>query len=203
MLFEDFNDNYISVFDGEIRHIRKADLGVSKALVRASLDLEHLSASFIIDASDFFLADPKYTWNNLVSLALTLQLLVPSENHGTINDTLQTAAVAALQMPKLNVMELWNGGKGFAGAFSYQIYEDFGPATISWRGSWNLALEPRVIQSWEAVALKRTPCDLQVVRELLDAAVINSHGDAITHLKLSHEVMCPVSLWQIKNEMGY
>lgn len=119
VLFEDFNDEYITLFQGvydllDAEPIRTANLAVSKALAEASLSLEHLSASFTVDAKYFFRAPQStWTWNKLATLVLTSGLLTPSHSSTEINDMLQAAAAAAMSMPALTAMELWNGGRGF------------------------------------------------------------------------------------------
>jgi len=59
VVFEDFNDDYSAVFQGvasllNAEHIRTASFAISKAIAEASLNLEHLSASFVTDAKYFF-----------------------------------------------------------------------------------------------------------------------------------------------------
>jgi len=56
-----------------------------------------------------------------------------------------------------------------------------------------------VIQAWDSVALSRGQGHV-IVKELLDAGCVKSHGDAIRHLKLSRPVIRPVSLRQIQME---
>ena len=210
VLFEDFNDDYITTFQGTVESldaepVRTADVAISTALAEASLNLEHLSASFIVDARDFFHAiHSTWVWSKLLSLVLTSRLLVPSESHVEINGILQAAAAAVMKMPRLNAMELWNGGKGSACVFRYQAYRGHRSAAITWRGNWSLPLEPRVIRSWQAVARQRGRYQLHVVKETLDSgSVIHSHGDAIQCLKLLHQVIRPVSLWQIQKETSH
>lgn len=165
VLFEDFNQDYITVYQGVGRLLdaeltRTGNVDVGKALAEASLSLHHLSVSFIIDASDFFRArQSTWVWNELVTLVLTSRLLSPDENHAGINDLLKAAAAAAAAMPRLVSMELWNGAKGQACVFRYQAPEGCQRAKITWRGTWDLPLEPCVIQSWGAVACKRVQCE--------------------------------------------
>lgn len=103
-------------------------------------------------------------------------------------------------------MELWNGGDKFAGVFQYQVSEesDDRTARITWRGTWDLALEPHVLKAWQTVAASRRAdeCKLPVITEILDVndVVIRSHGDAIRHLRLLNTVVHPVSLWQMEKE---
>lgn len=118
-------------------------------------------------------------------------------------------------MPVLNTLELWNGGvrdgRGFAAGFRYQYFEHGKgrlPAVITWRGTFGVQLEPRVVQSWKAVAFQRRgkrDGDFRVVVEAIsrcDRRRIKSTGDAVYHLRLVNEVVRPVSLWQIRNEKG-
>ncbi|KAK0670710.1 hypothetical protein QBC41DRAFT_317166 [Cercophora samala] len=102
---------------------------------------------------------------------------------------LEMASFVALQMPKLDVMELWNGRRGIASVFRYQ-----GPrkradhhADITWRSTWPLMLEPRVCRAWTTIAVKRDKREgeFDVVEgpEMLyfGKDKIRSHGDAIHH----------------------
>ena len=210
VLFEDFNDDYVTPFQGlyepgNLEPVRTADVAVGTALAEASLDLEHLSASFIVEAREFFQAiHSTWIWSKLLSLVLTSRLLVPGGSYAEINGILQEAAAAVMKMSRLNAMELWNGGRGLACVFRYQAYPGQQSAAIIWRGNWNLPLEPRVIRSWQAVALRHGRHELDVVKETLDPdSMIHSHGDAIQSLKLLYQVIHPVSLWQIRKETSH
>ncbi|KAL8894158.1 MAG: hypothetical protein Q9207_008540, partial [Kuettlingeria erythrocarpa] len=120
VLFENSDDEFVTAIQGVHRDydaepVRVADITVSKALAEASLGFEQLSASFIADARWFFEArQPCWAWNQLTSLVLTSRLLNPYQSHAVVNDLLQAAAAAAMAMPMLTTMELWNGGKGIA-----------------------------------------------------------------------------------------
>ena len=201
VIFENFHGNNPAM----ALAVRAAEIHTGCALVEASLGLEHLAASFVSDASHFFATCQKWTvWHRLESLALTSNLLQPQQRSVCINDLLETVALVAMKMPRLKSMELWNGRAGFAGVFQYQISESDWAAKITWRGTWDLPLEPRVLKAWQAVASERVDCKLQVVTEILDASlVITSHGDAIRYLRLLNTVVHPVSLWQIQKETAY
>jgi hypothetical protein len=176
--------------------------------------LEHLSAAFLADAQDFFPVVRRagtLDWRKLTSLTLTSQVLSPARhNVPTINNLLEQAA--------LELMEIWNGRKAVACVVRYQApplsslpasvpanqHRQAAGARLTWRATWFLELEPRVVEAWERVACKRRPsCELQVVQEVLGASIrvsIMSHGDAIRHLDFSHDVLQPVSLSQIQRE---
>ncbi|ROW12461.1 hypothetical protein VMCG_00509 [Cytospora schulzeri] len=79
-------------------------------------------------------------------------------------------------MPKLATMEIWNGRKGFAALFRYQLFEGGEPAVITWRGTWEFALQPPVVRAWENVALEHRGSGITTVTELLDSATLSSHG---------------------------
>ncbi|KAK3934921.1 hypothetical protein QBC46DRAFT_425346 [Diplogelasinospora grovesii] len=211
VLFEDPNDVYISVFEGHpVPGVYAgATHETSPALAEASLSLENLSASYIADALYFFQARKStWVWENLASLVLTSTLLLPkgalkSGVNGT-QELLLAAAAAAMKMPRLNSMELWRCWVGYAGVFRYQASDTSNSAKVTWRGNWDLSLQPRVTQAWEAVSLQRGTRSFGVSKELLDLDVpIVSQADAIQNLQFLQQVVHPVSLWQMKRELPY
>ncbi|TVY38287.1 hypothetical protein LOCC1_G007043 [Lachnellula occidentalis] len=199
VLFENLDQTYpASYMNLGCDPVRIPSSYVSRAVANASLTLEHLSASFIVDAGHFFDArELSWKWPNLTWLALTSQLFVPQTRPMELDDMLRAAAGAAMKMPNLETMEIWNGEKGLAMLFRYQRAEPGQPAVITLRGTWVLTLGPLVIQAWDSVALRHRGQGHVVVKELLDGACIKSHGDAIRHLKISRPVIRPVSLRQI------
>ncbi|RFU75819.1 hypothetical protein TARUN_6420 [Trichoderma arundinaceum] len=199
VLFENFNQQYPHcIWDCD--PIRTPTPNVSQAVANASLKLEHLAASFIVDASYFFFARrPSWKWPNLTWLALTSRLLTHDESPIAVDTMLRAAAAAAaMKMPNLKAMEIWNGREGLAMLFRYQLVER--GAVITCRGTWEFALRPPVIQAWEAVTLNHGGRGTVIVKELLDISSVKSHGDAIHQLEFSKPVVRPVSLWQIRME---
>jgi hypothetical protein len=151
------------------------------------------------DARDFFQArQTQWTWTRLQSLALISFLLSYIVDLGNISDLLQDAAAAALCMPRLRVMALWNGGKRLACGFVFCLEYDH--PSIVLRSTWDMQRQPRVIQAWEQVTSRYTPHKLQGQEQRLWSDAISSHGDTIHHLDLPREVIDPVSLWQIRRE---
>ncbi|RDL35210.1 uncharacterized protein BP5553_07141 [Venustampulla echinocandica] len=204
ILFEDFNEDFIFAnmkergHNGERERICCPALGA--VLAQRSLSHENLSASFLIDAKDFLKAcPPGGIWPKLTSLALTSPLLSSNSSLEDINNLVLAAASAAYKMPKLQTMELWNGGKRHAFLFRYHTTDNH--TTISWHGTWNLNLKPHVIEAWREVALKYAAQELRIEKgKILDCNIINSHGAAIHQLKLKIQVVHPVSLSQIRGE---
>jgi hypothetical protein len=73
-----------------------------------------VDASHFFHASKFLAYGPGLEWPNLTSLVLTSRLLTPDECPTKVNDMLQEAAVAAIKMRKLKLVEIWNGREGLA-----------------------------------------------------------------------------------------
>ncbi|OAL25434.1 hypothetical protein AYO20_10468 [Fonsecaea nubica] len=208
VVFENFNQQYTVIMHqvlsghvlSECDSHRKPTPAVSRMVALASLNLEHLAASFIVDASHFFDIEPSWEWPNLRSIVLTSSLLTPDEDPIEIGVMLQAAAAAAMKMPRLETMEIWNGRQGSAALFKYQVFHDRQEATITWRGTWQLTMEPSLIQAWEVVVGRYGGYRLNSVPESLHEAAIKSHADAIHHLMLSSPVIRPISLQQIQRE---
>lgn len=96
-------------------------------------------------------------------------------------------------------MEIWNGREGLAMLFRYQLAGGGRPAVITCRGTWEFVLRTPVAQAWEGVALKNHGQGCVIVKDLLNDG-IESHADAIHHLKLSSLVIRPISLQHIRME---
>ncbi|KAM7207900.1 hypothetical protein V8F20_001694 [Naviculisporaceae sp. PSN 640] len=210
VVFENFNQQYPAIlqrfqFGEDLQrcdNTRNPHPAVGRMVALASLQLEHLAASFLVDARHFFAIEPSWEWPNLTSLVLTSKVLRHDEDPVQIEAILHAAAAAAMRMPRLETMQIWNGRKGLAAVFQYQTSRDARQATVTWRATWELTMEPLLIRAWEAVVHYRydDSWSLSVVQERLDTATIKSHGDAIPCLKLSGQVIRPVSLQQIQTE---
>ncbi|KAI1402932.1 hypothetical protein F4819DRAFT_507019 [Hypoxylon fuscum] len=201
VLFENFNQYYPQSFHN-CEPLRTPDLWCSEWIANVSLKLDHLSASFIADASYFFDArKSSWEWPNLTSLVLTSQLLTPDKNPSDIDRLLRAAAAAAMKMPKLEIMEIWNGREGLAALFRYRSTGGGHPPVLTWKGTWALTLQPPLVQLWESVASKYCGSrSIVVVHELLCNDNIGSHGDALHILEPLNTVIRPVSLQQIQIE---
>ncbi|VTT73752.1 unnamed protein product [Fusarium fujikuroi] len=201
-IFENFDDSYPEIYQAPAIGVPSQD--VSLKLARTSQHLEMLSASFMADASHFFLAPQiqnSWTWSKLTSLALTSNVLTGDADPLRVNNMLGNAAATALRMPRLHIMELWNGRKGVAMLFRYKrAREDGQPAIITIRGTSELALGTGVVEAWDMVAYQHSRSKVVMQTSSIDPNGIRSHGDAICQLGLLNEVTRPVSLRQIINE---
>ncbi|KAI1763905.1 hypothetical protein GGR53DRAFT_520690 [Hypoxylon sp. FL1150] len=199
VLFENFDEQY-SLRSLGTSNIRTTNRSLGRAVARASLKLQHLSASFIIEADHFFHAaesEPAWHWPHLRSLTLTSRLFSAKGNRQSINQMLLEAASVASKMPKLETFEIWNGQVESAAHFRFQVSDRY-KAVLSWKSNWEHAIPAHVAKAWEAVAHAHGKADSRFVAEFSvdDTIRINSHADAINYLKL-FKVLRPVSLQQI------
>lgn len=196
-VFENFNPYYSRVIP-EYKRVRVPSTVLSRKAAEASLKLEHFSASFLIDAGSFFSScEPSWKWPNLTSLTLSSRILTSETSQTDIDNLLISAATAAMEMPQLQVMKIWNGKAERAALFGYQSRY----AVVNWRCTWDTTLQPLVIQAWTRVAHNHGSRGLVLREEVLhNQADIESHGDAIHYLELSGQVVRPISLQQIRTE---
>ncbi|EQL03295.1 hypothetical protein OCS_00997 [Ophiocordyceps sinensis CO18] len=137
------------------------DAAVGQALAERSLRLVRLSATNIVDAQDFFAAvDPAWVWGSLTSLSLTSHLLVYKKPCAHVTCLLVQAGVAALQMPQLKWMSIWNVTGGNACVFSYEATDEH--TMIKWRGTRHMRLDLEVADVWSRVAELYTGRDLTI-----------------------------------------
>lgn len=177
----------------------------------------------------FFQLDQAITWDRLRRLVLTSKALTPApdkpqpdfetvhlnpgaaarrrmarteptiENELDIGTMLRAAAAAALQMPQLQKMEIWNGRRRLAALFAYQREGRVGAAALTWRATWRYRLEDSVVEAWRQVGRRHDRWRFDVAEEVLDPAAVWSHADAIQLLGLK-DIIRPVSLEQIEME---
>lgn len=157
----------------------------------------------MIEARDFFQArQSEWVWENLTTLALTSRQLNRKSSTANIDAAalLRSAAAAALSMPKLHTMAIWNGKRGEACKFQYSAQQ--GCASITWKGTWGFKLMTGdVVRDWEAVAATKS-YHLYVEIEPRITTVVRSHAHAVKLLELLPlAVADPSSLWQIEKEM--
>ncbi|KAF7553958.1 hypothetical protein G7046_g6956 [Stylonectria norvegica] len=182
---------------------------VARSLVAASVELEHLSVAFFTSARAFFAKaiKPAFFWSNLRSLSLTEttfahEALGPKDQDDKTriaNFVIAQAALTALKMPKLQVMELWNGKKGSGNIFRYQATEL--TTEIAWLGTEPIEFTNDVIQAWQFVARQREWSDgrdlVQSVTQLSPSDFPRT-GSILSYLKI--DVLHPVSAYKFELE---
>ncbi|PVI03194.1 hypothetical protein DM02DRAFT_521358 [Periconia macrospinosa] len=198
-IFEDFNEAY-DPRNRALAHQRLVVHPVFGALAEASLGLQHLSVAFMTDAKLFWSVRKDRVWERLKTLALTAQDFTLDNDPKKIGHVICLAADAVKKMPKLQTMELWNGGKGHAALFRYSINKDCRQAKILWRANWPFTLDGPIAKKWQDVADANNVSHLKIEHQVLPPFLIRSHGEAILILDLEIEVACPVSIQQIHRE---
>lgn len=204
-VFQDFNEDYRQILNSDpyVRSTLTNDMKTQRALEAAtayagtSLFFQEIYLSFVIDARHFFNARQKdWTWCFLRTLVLTSECLTPSGSTEDISNLLYHGAKAPIKMPQLLDMTLWNGMRGEACAFAYSRAE----SCLHWRSTWDLHMEPHVVEAWEDVLAITERSTIRIHKEIIESLAIQSHGDAIHYLKLPKGVVDPVSLKQIRRE---
>lgn len=202
-----------------IKHQRR----LAQSLFERSLKLEKISVAFQVDADDFFYAHYKASsaagtpavWSDMTSICLTTIAFDPGYEHAELyaNELLASAATAAMAMPNLRDMEIWNvtesesNGK-MAGVFRYRqsSLDHVSVASINWLGNFDVRFSEHTIQAWERVAEQHTGTRLIVdPHEVKDdrSQQLKRQGDGIEWLDLrsQNQLLTPLSLFQMRNEL--
>lgn len=202
-IFEDFDEIHMRPIRNSIWPQARPGLTrigspeLARTIAKQSLQLTHLSVSFLIEAFHFFQPEQRdWTWHHLEFLSLTSELLRPRRGYIVLWSFLFLVAFAASRMPKLQEMILWNGGKGHACAFRYSRRK----AAITVQSTWGLVLHHTVESIWQQLLMLHTGCPLHVDVRTINGAAILCHGDAIHELGLPPGVIDPGSLLQMRQE---
>ncbi|KAG8159741.1 hypothetical protein KVR01_010378 [Diaporthe batatas] len=137
-------------------------------------------------------------WRNLRKISLTARLLAPGQD----DLILLMAAEAAMAMPKLQIMELWNSwtSKGIAAIFRFRREET--EATIELFSTWpgGLRVSTAAREAWGRVATAHRPLPLHWKHRTWAAGEIDGEHSVLTKLELVQDMLNPVSLRQIARE---
>ncbi|KAK4083770.1 uncharacterized protein Triagg1_1432 [Trichoderma aggressivum f. europaeum] len=193
-MFESFNP------DLHTKKKREAYPALGQSVAKTSRNLESLCATFNVDAKDFFYAFfptqnpkplPNMSWSNLTDLSLCSELLVPAH----YNKLIQVAAAAALQMPKLRCMELWNS-ETHATSCIFRYFPMSGRRRyIQLLSTWGGRLGTQAIACWREVADRVAGCELRQESLYLDAHVFDNYASVMQYLFLRTGLLSPVSLY--------
>lgn len=110
VVFENFSQQYAHSVqrsfgtDEFCESFRQPAREVSRAIARQSRRLEHLAASFIVEASQFFATRRSCEWPNLASLVLTSKVLVPDESRDNILHLLLVSAPIFINIACLPIL---------------------------------------------------------------------------------------------------
>lgn len=206
-LFEDFNEAITG--KESMTEPRPSRLYILTGLATSAPGIKHLSVSFLSDTMeclDLHGADGAL-FPNLESIALTSQHHLRPDHPG-LNDLLQKAAFAAMKMPKLQIMEIWNCGNGNAAFFRYEATgnEVSSACRITWRCSWAAPIGPlapfpfedRVVEAWGEVASTIAHRNLIFdVKKRLPKRRYREYAGILGHLKLKRSILHATSEMQV------
>lgn len=180
------------------RNNEPACQGVGQAAAEGSRGLEQFHGAMGLDARDFFHGfqpniqpRPKMQWPHLKFITLSSKSLNP----GYADHLIRTAASAALHMPSLVQMELWNADLQSAAVFLYVVRDR---PVIRLRSSWGGCLSEEAIQSWRQVAERKTYFrGLRVRLESIPWDIVQKHDQVLPWVELRGRMLTRGSLEQI------
>lgn len=212
-LFEDFNKWYHDESQQKWTDPRPSRIQVLKGVATSAPGIKHLSVAFLSDAMECLDLPPAgVIFPNLESLALTSQHTLRPDQPG-LNELLHKAALAAMRMPKLQIMEIWNCGNGSAAFFRYEAMGSEAASTcrLTWRCSWASSewasessgpFENYVVEAWSQVAARVTDRYLILdVKEPMRAGSYDQYAGILGQLKLRRSILHPTSEMQVRVEV--
>ncbi|KAJ0158633.1 hypothetical protein CTA2_11171 [Colletotrichum tanaceti] len=169
--------------------------GLTSAAVEASFHLGSLAISHATDATDYFRrfdeaahaarggGHPSRT-PSLRRLALTCRLRMPPESPTELNHLLFAASRAAMQLPHLEIMEVWSPGVGEGFFFRYEVEKRRAKLVVgaTWRVSG--VRSSAVFKAWRRVAGRHADDDLEYAFESIDGGELQQPWSICKHLRL-------------------
>ncbi|XEV05269.1 hypothetical protein FSHL1_010556 [Fusarium sambucinum] len=171
-------------------------VSLTKTLRQYTRHLESLSISHLIDAKEFL--RPFYSengarllpdWRNLKRLSLTSEIF-KTGTEKDINDLLCAAARVTKKMPKLEMLELWNGEA--ACVFCYRVEDTVGE--ITWRGIHFPILDNEVVRTWEAASTNNNRPDVRESAKPIKVENIVSSRQVLKYVTGKYRILHPVSV---------
>lgn len=204
-LFEDFS---IKMHGLGVEHPRPSAMKVLHWLAISAVSIKNVAVSFLSDAKDCLELRTR-TLPKLESIALTSQHWLEPTQENT-QKLLYLAARAALQMPSLQIMEIWTCGNGHAAIFRYEATGTAfsSAARLTWRCSWdveeNAIAWKGVIAAWSHVAATNAGRELRFTEDPLPHGShrYEKYGAILHQLKLRNLILDPVSVMQVRMGTG-
>ncbi|KAI1259986.1 hypothetical protein F5Y18DRAFT_442118 [Xylariaceae sp. FL1019] len=193
------------------RHKRGCMPALGLDLARTSRHFEELHAAYNVDARHFFdlfwddepikpvRYEPK--WPKLKYMSMTSHELMPFGNHDRL---IQTAAAAALKMPELDTMELWDcHSEHGQSIFRYERRTAQQPR-IQFLSTWHGQLTKEARLAWAQVAsMHGSDRPLETETILLDPPSSGGRHNIIKYLHLKSRIWNETSVQQIMSEGAY
>ncbi|KAJ3939007.1 uncharacterized protein N0V96_011121 [Colletotrichum fioriniae] len=182
---------------------RLCSVGAERRWLQGCLLVEHLALCFIVDADDFLNNAPNFP--ELKTLTLTAEIFLgvggnsdeAVERRMKIKTLLLLAALAACRMPKLELLEIWNGRNGQVSIFRYKV--DSGLAEITWKSTQDdVVVDDDIVKAWEATARVHARDDLRSSIIRLPDGQYTYYGSVLPHLESNEHFIHEVSAAQMK-----
>ncbi|WQF85403.1 hypothetical protein CDEST_10417 [Colletotrichum destructivum] len=170
------------------------DNELTSAAVEASFHLKALAISHATDAMDFFLRFDEASKAiqgigtqsrlSLRHLALTCRLQMPPESSTEVNYLLFVASKAAMQLPHLEIMEVWSPGVGEGFFFRYEVKKRQAKLIVG--ATWRISRmrNSAVFKAWQRVAGRHADDDLMYAFESINAGELKQPWSICRHLRL-------------------
>ena len=202
--------------------VKPPDASVGIEIAKLSCQLTELASSLRFNSHeilwDFYhLENTKvmgleaYDWPRLRYIVLNMPGLVTISYTSPVCAALVAAGAAALRMPRLKVMDLWDTDSPSAAIFQYSNKNGDDPKVI-WRPFGKripsgLESYPTIIGAWQDVAQMHSRKHLTITSESLQLSCEEfrrSYGKCIlSHLELNRLLLDPRSLHQIWFETNH
>ncbi|KAL0932468.1 uncharacterized protein CTRU02_213421 [Colletotrichum truncatum] len=176
-----------SSLHGNSRFYRPANDNLVSSAVNASYNLRGFTLCHAVDAKDFFQHASKdvsgnpteamndvRVWPVLSYLALTTRIGDLASSPSNLVNLLLEASEAALRMPLLRLMEIWAPGAGEVFIFRYDARKDVALLTVA--ATWQIALNEKVVRSWEMVASRCARRELTYETRLVEPKTTASNS---------------------------
>ena len=207
-IFEDHREFYTSRATERLTTVDDSRLAQHLAEASQDLDLVAVTLSYVVDAQDFFgefaAPVPKHLspklvsgqWRELTSLTLTSNLIRPDSSPRPVSKLLLAAGRAAMKMPRLRVMEVYNGiGVGRGGSFRFVASED--SSELVWESTWWFELADEVVQLWEKVAKECDSREFRAVVRQLPPGLLRWPVSMLPRLHTRRTVVHPLTYYNM------
>ncbi|KAF3798571.1 hypothetical protein GCG54_00010721 [Colletotrichum gloeosporioides] len=179
---------------------KREDLAL--ACFHASLHLESLITSRVVDAFDFFrctgdlgipIESRRQAWPELNQLVLSCNLSSSSFDEEMMNTVLLAAGKAAMRVPKLEKMIIWSwDAENYVAFFSGYVLRCIKPYSfIDIRTTWRSALNQEVVRCWENAVTEKTSYELIVEPQRLDWRDEHVVNELLEDLETSNSILFP------------
>ncbi|KAI3540073.1 hypothetical protein CSPX01_08528 [Colletotrichum filicis] len=157
------------------------------SVVQGFLLVEHLALGLVVDADDFLNNAPNFP--KLKTLTLIAEMFPGDgesdeaiERRTNIKTLLSLAVLEACRMPKLDIMEIWNGQDGQVSISRYKVVGEL--SVITWTSTQDdVVVDDDIVTACEATARVHARDDMWISVIRLPDGLYTYHGSVLQHLE--------------------